>query len=1094
MKQISSTHFIKHFFFLPVLLICVSAGAQELNFKWERRTSFSTGSRWGTKNTACIGPDGNVIHTGRDAIAKFTPGGNKLWERSIDLPTSYVHSGMSLGVDEAGNSYVTAVDANKAPGDATLMSDIYLIKISPTGETLWERWYNGPSNLSDAAAGIAIDQSANVYITGTSQVSADVFRIVTLKYNSAGTLLWTATYQGGIESHANAIAVDYYTGDVYVAGATVIDNNGLDFTTIKYNTNGTQVWAKTYNGISPDSQHDEALALTVDLDGHVLVAGFSTQTYEDNNGDKKGVEVYTTFKYDRTNGNQLWKKTFGRDQPEGAGFMHARAVAIAADRNGNAVITGYVSDPVDGQYKMATLKYRKADGHSIWTEIYFYPGYVPADENDNDRIRPTTIGTDFYGNVYMAGWYKNNAQGYNWMIMKLRASDGHTEGFSTHFGDFMSDDRITDFAVHPNGDVYASGTNYDKMSMVKFTICSISAYGDTKVNNDPGECGAIVEYASVFRQGTCGTTEYSIPNKSFFPIGTTRVIATSPVNGDTASFNVIVKDVEIPKIVSSPAAVTVNCAALVPAVNTALVTATDNCSVVVSHVSDVITNQTCANKYIIKRTYKVEDPSGNTAFCEQLITVDDNVAPQINGLSLSQYSLWAPDHKMRDIIVNYNIVDNCVSSPNVTISITSNEPVNGTADGDTDPDWQVIDLHHIKLRAERASNGNGRIYTVTITVNDGCNPPVSQSKQVFVAHNIKDPITGLPFKVGSTVAFNGVFWDKAGNTHTAKWLVDGNSVANGVVTEPSGSQNGKVTGSYKFNAAGVYKLQMNVTDQTGVTSYANTNNDMDAIVVIYDPNGGNAYGGGWFTSPAGALKSNPAATGTASYGFAVNYANANKPKGETQFEFKVGAFEFNALNFDYLSISNAKAQFRGTGKIIGGQSGIGFIMTVNDGALDGSGVDKIRMKIFNRSTGQVYYDNQPGASDADAPATAVGGNSVVVIQGPQSINASALVVTSVAGKEIMESGKEVMNSDKLQLVAYPNPGTHAFSVQVKTGDYLTKLQMQVYDMNGKLIERRENMSAGSIIKFGEKYKPGTYYVRVTQGNQHEQVKVVKVGG
>jgi hypothetical protein len=134
-----------------------------------------------------------------------------------------------------------------------------------------------------------------------------------------------------------------------------------------------------------------------------------------------------------------------------------------------------------------------------------------------------------------------------------------------------------------------------------------------------------------------------------------------------------------------------------------------------------------------------------------------------------------------------------------------------------------------------------------------------------------------------------VFWDKQGNKHTAKWLVDGSAVTNGTVTEPSGNQNGKVSGNYKFNSPGVYKLQMNVTDQTGVTSYANTNNDLDAIVVIYDPNGGNTYGGGYFESPAGALRSNPTATGKASYGFAMNYfKNSTNPKGETQFEFKVG--------------------------------------------------------------------------------------------------------------------------------------------------------------------------------------------------------------
>ena len=138
---------------------------------------------------------------------------------------------------------------------------------------------------------------------------------------------------------------------------------------------------------------------------------------------------------------------------------------------------------------------------------------------------------------------------------------------------------------------------------------------------------------------------------------------------------------------------------------------------------------------------------------------------------------------------------------------------------------------------------------------------------------------------------------------------------------------------------------MNVTDQKGITHYTNTAGDLEAIVVIYDPNGGYAYGGGYYNSPAGALRSDPVATGKASYGFTLNYfKNSTYPKGETQFEFKVGNFEFNALNFEYLVINNSMSQFKGTGKIIGGQSGVGFTMTVVDGQLDGSGVDKIRME------------------------------------------------------------------------------------------------------------------------------------------------------
>lgn len=625
---------------------------------------------------------------------------------------------------------------------------------------------------------------------------------------------------------------------------------------------------------------------------------------------------------------------------------------------------------------------------------------------------------------------------------------------------------------------------------------SITPPPDIILNNDPGLCSRDISAVVPTPATVTGCLNPSPPGRSGFdpfniyPVGTTNIIwsATDGAgNTATAVQKIIITDNESPVITQFPIDVNVTCAADVPAANTGSVTATDNCTVSVSHVGDLISNQTCANRYTLTRTYKATDGSNNTATRSQLITVNDNVPPQITGLNTSRQILAPPNHKLQEITVNYNISDNCNTSPSYTFDVTSNEAVNGTGDGDTDPDWEIIDDHHIRLRAERAANGNGRVYTIIITANDGCNAAVTSSAQVVVAHNITGPHSGQSFKVGSTVAFSGEFWDVPTNKHTAKWLIDGSTTSKATLTEPSGVKNGKVTGSYKFSSPGVYKLQMNVTDQNGTTTYANTNGDLEAIVVIYDPNGGHTYGGGYFDSPAGALIPDASATGKASYGFAMNYfKNSTYPKGETQFEFKVGDFEFNALNFDYLVISSSVAQFKGTGKIIGGQSGVGFTMTVVDGQLDGSGVDKLRMKVYNKNNGAIIYDNQPGASDAALPTTPVGTNSTVVISGVTS----SLTSANTGQKEEMEiKAREVSNG--LDVIAFPNPSANNFTIDVKANSITEKITMQVIDMHGRIIETR-NVNGNSLIRFGERYNPGTYFVRIIQGKEHKEIKLVKL--
>lgn len=111
------------------------------------------------------------------------------------------------------------------------------------------------------------------------------------------------------------------------------------------------------------------------------------------------------------------------------------------------------------------------------------------------------------------------------------------------------------------------------------------------------------------------------------------------------------------------------------------------------------------------------DPEADEDENDTVFTLVSNPTPVITGAAANPSVLWSPNHKMVDVKVDYNVTDNC-GPINIMLSVSSNEPVNGTGDGDTAPDWEVVGNHQVRLRAERSGKGNGRTYTITITAID----------------------------------------------------------------------------------------------------------------------------------------------------------------------------------------------------------------------------------------------------------------------------------------------------------------------------------------------------------------------------------------
>jgi len=143
--------------------------------------------------------------------------------------------------------------------------------------------------------------------------------------------------------------------------------------------------------------------------------------------------------------------------------------------------------------------------------------------------------------------------------------------------------------------------------------------------------------------------------------------------------------------------------------------ATETVTLVAAVPCDLVDRTTITDTASVSSPEEELDPTNNSS---SATTTASNPPPTITGPAVDKPVLWPPNHKMVSVTVDYGTSDNC-GEVACALSVSSNEPVNGAGDGDTSPDWQIVDAHHVLLRAERAGSGNGRIYTITITCTDG---------------------------------------------------------------------------------------------------------------------------------------------------------------------------------------------------------------------------------------------------------------------------------------------------------------------------------------------------------------------------------------
>lgn len=383
----------------------------------------------------------SFIHTSNAQI-------NVLWEGRFTSAGQNSDTGKEIEIDAAGNVYVVGTSYT----DATNGFDIVTIKYDALGNQLWASTFNGSASSLDEGRDIGVDANGNVYVTGYTASTGPNYDYITIKYDANGVQQWANTYDGTANGfdEAYAIIIDN-SNNIYVTGGSDASSQGSNFVTIKYNSAGAQQWVSSYNG--PGNSIDAATQITLDAAQNIYITGHS-------DGGASDLD-FATIKYN-TAGAQQWASRFDGalsffDVPEG----------IFVDNLDNVYVVGASYGGIATENDYATIKYNSS-GAQQWAKI--------LDGPSNDEDKAFDIIVDLNQNVYVTGRSMGaGGSAENMLTIKYDVS-GNIIWQDTYDGPISGYDDAQQMRLGASGALYASGysagngTNNDYLTLKYDTL------------------------------------------------------------------------------------------------------------------------------------------------------------------------------------------------------------------------------------------------------------------------------------------------------------------------------------------------------------------------------------------------------------------------------------------------------------------------------------------------------------------------------------------------------------------------------------------------------------------------------------------------
>lgn len=750
----------------------------------------------------------------------------------------------------------------------------------------------------------------------------------------------------------------------------------------------------------------------------------------------------------------------------------------------------------------------------------------------NDKQAPTvitqniTVTLDNNGNASITAAQINNGSHDNCTSSGALTMTLSKSAFTSAD---LGDNTVTLTVTDQDGNSASSNATVTVKSGTKLTITAPAAIN---ANADAGHCYATIgSLGTPIVTGSTLTPTNNAPSGGIFPVGTTTVtwtISDGLGNSATATQIIIVADNQAPQ------AITKNITRSLDASGNLTITAadvnngsSDNCGIASMTLDKASFN--CNNVGDNTVTLTVTDIHGNTNTATAVVTISKiatQAAVSVTGGS-GQYS---DPITLQATLTPGSLSGSCTPATTVTFMIGSQ--VMGTAPLTLSGSGWIATLNTALLEtsgnAGSMAPGNKTVTAVFNNVDPKftiANPTavltvLPEDARVYYTGELSGFTTGAT-QSGATITLSATVKDitavsadpsydaYAGDIRNARVKFvnrdDGTDISGwltpGQVTTPD-TKTGTVTFNWNVDIGNLYSKTFNIGIVVDNGYYIRNSAADNAAVIISKPLTGSISGNTVFSHKySSGIKAADVNT-TSPVVFAVKY-NSTMTALTGSFTVTIKRYETDGIQHVYqvqniatgltsmalngqigpshpypTAILDAVVSVRDvtTGTPVTIDPAAVMQVTMTDKSTTGAG-DAIGITVWNQGGGLWYSSNWDGTRTQEQALYS--GNLTVTVP----ITTSTVVSANADNSADLGSGK-------LSVSVHPNPAAYHFTLVMQSSNR-KPVDVIVYDVLGRIVEARQSVPSNGSLQIGDRYRPGSYFVKVIQGTDHVELKLIK---